>query len=214
MLDGAFVALGQTDPPQFERELAARWVKAKFVVLEMPGTMNDFLNAEDFELFAEPSVCPDPALAQHILEAYQYFRLDYQARYFSLKKETLHSLDVWTSSIANFSMLTAGILAVGEVIFLLIYGVEESGLGWVIGALALSAALISASVRVFRSAKAISEETERYTSKWVLLKILAERFRKEADPAKHPECMAEMERVYVEELREFIRTFNKADYLL
>ncbi len=215
LLDGAFVALSQTDPPKFQKELTARWVKAKFVILEMPGTMNDFLNAEDFELFVKPSVCSDISLAQQILEAYQDLRLDYQARYFSLKKEMVRTIDVWTNSIAKFSLLIAGLLAFGEVILLLSHGVEqESKLSWIMGASALSAALISAAIRVVRSAKAISEENERYTSKWVLLKILSERLRKETDPTRQLECMVETERVCVEELREFIRTFNKSDYLL
>lgn len=215
LLDGSFVALQESNPDLFEEELRARWVKAKFTIFEMPGTMNDFVNAEGFELFVQPSVCKDPGLAQQIIEAYRYFRLDYQARYFSLKKEMLQTLDVWTNSIAKFSLLLAGLLALGEAILLLVHGAEqESILSWLMGAFALTAALISAAVRVARSAKAISEETERYTSKWVLLKILADRFRKESDPIKQLEYMAETERICVEELREFIRTFNKSDYLL
>jgi hypothetical protein len=215
LLDGLFVALYETDPRAFEEELTARWVKAKFTILEMPGTINDFINAEDFELFVKPSVCDDEGLARQIIEAYQYLRLDYQARYFSLKKEMLQTLDVWTNSIAKFSLLIAACLALGEVILLLAYGMEhETTLSWVMGALGLSAALLSAAIRVVRSAKAISEEAERYTSKWVLLKILADRLRKETDPAKQLQYMVETERVCVEELREFIRTFKKADYLL
>jgi hypothetical protein len=216
LLDGEFVALSQTDPPAFERELAARWVTVKFAVLEMPGTMNDFLNAEDFELFVKPSVCPDTRLAQQVIEAYQQLRLNYQARYFSLKTEMLRNLDVWTNSIAKFSLLIAGLLALAEVILLLIHSgeQEESTLSWAVGASALSAALISAAVRVVRSAKAISEETERYTSKWVLLKILSDRLHKETDVNRRLGYMVETERVCVEELREFIRTFNKSDYLL
>lgn len=215
LLDGEFVALSLTDPAEFERELSARWVTGKFDILAKPGTVNDFLNSEDFELFVKPSVCPDNHVAQQILAAYRDLRLDYQAKFFSLKRETLRSLDVWTNSIAKVSLLIAGSLALGEVILLLLHDVnEESTLGWLLGASALSAALISAAIRVVRSAKAISEETERYASKWVLLKILAERFRRETDPTKRLECMIETERVCVEELREFIRTFHKSDYLL
>jgi hypothetical protein len=177
--------------------------------------MNDFLNADDFELFVQPSVCPDAGLARQILEAYRALRLEFQAGYFSLKRQMLHTIDIWTNSIAKFSLLAAGVLALVEVILLLRHEAgHESKVGWFIAALALSAALVSAAVRVVRSAKAISEESERYTSKWVVLKILAERLRREADPQEQLDCMIETERVCVEELREFIRTFNKADYLL
>lgn len=215
LLDGVFVALSQTNQVEFEKERAARWAKARFDVLDKPGTMNDFLNSEGFELFVKPSVCPDKQVAQQIMEAYRYLRLDYQATYFSLKREMLRSLDVWTNSIAKISLLAAGLLALGEVILLLVHDVgQESTLSWIMGASALSAALISAAIRVVRSAKAISEETERYASKWVLLKILKERFRTETDPARQLDCMIETERVCIEELREFIRTFHKSDYLL
>jgi hypothetical protein len=140
--------------------------------------------------------------------------LNYQAKYFSFKKERLHILDTWTDGIAKSLLLLAGILALGEVLLLLLHADHESNPSWVIGASALSAALISAGMRVARSARAISEETERYMSKWVLLKILAERFRGEQDPAKRLECMIETERVGVEELREFILTLKKSDYLI
>jgi hypothetical protein len=215
LLDGEFVALSLVAPAEFEKELKARWVKAKFAIVGRPGTINDFLSAEDFELFVRPSVCPDQPAARQIIEAYKYLRLGYQANYFSLKREMLQTLDVWTNSIAKFSLLLAGVLALVEVVLLLAGpGDHESALGWVVGALAISAALVSAAVRVVRGAKAISEETERYSSKWVLLKILAERLRQEPDPGRQLECMIETERVCVEELREFIRTFKKADYLL
>jgi uncharacterized integral membrane protein len=215
LLDGEFVLLSKSNSSEFEKERTARWAKAKFDVLEKPGTMNDFLNSETFELFVKPSVCPDKQVGKQIVEAYKYLRLDYQAKYFSLKRDMLRSLDVWTNSIAKISLLIAGFLALAEVLVLLVQNVEqESTLSWIMGASALSAALISAGIRVVRSAKAISEETERYASKWVLLKILTERFRTETDPARQLECMIETERVCIEELREFIRTFHKSDYLL
>lgn len=214
LLDGEFVGLSQTDPPKFKKELEGRWEKAKFDVLEIAGTVNDFLAAEDFRLFVTPSVCRNNEAARQIFESYQSLRLDYQAKYFSFKKETLGTLDVWTNGLAKFFLLVGGALAVGEVVSVLAHtGEHESTLSWVLGASALSAALISAAIRVVRSAKAISEETEKCTSKWVQLKILSERFRNETDAAKRLECMVDTERVSVEELRGFIRTFSKADYL-
>jgi hypothetical protein len=215
LLDGSFVALSQTDADKFDKELRGRWAKAKFEVFERAGTVDDFLNSEQFELFVEPSVCPDQHLGAQVLEAYRYLRLDYQVKYFSFKKDLLRTLDIWTNGLAKLALLAAGFLALGEVIILLIQrSDDESNLGWILGASALSAALISAAIRVVRSARAISEDTERYTSKWVRLKILAERFRRETAPNKQLECMVETERVCIEELREFMRTFSKSDYLL
>jgi hypothetical protein len=189
-------------------------VKARFI-LQKPGAVNDFLNAEDFHLFVKPSISSDRQLAKQIFEAYQHFRLDYQAAYFSFKLERLRTIDVWTTSIAKFSLMLAGLLALGEVILLLgDAGRRESNLSWLVGALALSAALISAAIRVVRSAKAISEETETYASKWISLKILADSFQSLTSHNKKLECMIETERICVDELRAFIRTFSKSDYLL
>jgi hypothetical protein len=215
LLDGAFVALSQTNPMQFEQELKNRWAKARFDVLEEAGTLNDFVKAEDFTLFVQPSVCPNGKLAEDLREAYLILRLNYQAKYFSFKKDKLSTIDIWTNGIAKSSLLLAGCLALGEMLTLLVHdGIQGLSLSWAMGASALSAALLSAAIRVVRSARAISEESERYASKWVLLKILAERFRREKDPARRLECMVDTERVCIEELREFIRTFSKSDYLL
>jgi hypothetical protein len=214
LLDGAFVGLSQSSPVQFEQELKRRWAEAKFDVLEEAGTLDDFLEAESFELFVHPSLCLSEQLERQRREAYLLLRLNYQAKYFSSRKVRLATLDTWTSAIAKFSLLIAGVLAIAELLVLLFRGAEsESQLSWIMGAAALSAALTSAGVRVFRGAKAISEETERYARKWVVTKILTERFLREKEPAKQLECLVESERVCVEELREFIRTFNRADYL-
>jgi hypothetical protein len=214
-LDGSLVALSQSDHAKFDAELKGRWAKAKFSFLGTGGMMHDFLNGEEFELFVAPSLCPISDLVQEMFDVYRYVRLDYQARYFSSKKETLQALDVWTNAVAKFSLLLAGMLAVAEVVILLINtSAEESRLGWIVGASALAAALLSAATRVARSATAISEETERSISKWVVFKILAERFKRSTSPAERLECMVETERVCVAELREFIRTFRKSDYLL
>jgi len=216
LLDGRFVELSVTNPHEFESELEKRWVTAQFDVLEKPGTMEDFLDAEDFRLFVRPSVSANTELARTVADAYQMLRLDYQAKYLSFKKHTLGTLDVWTSGIGKLTFLLAGLMALSEIVIVaLVPSVShESILSWLFGVLALSLALISVAVRIVRSAKAISEETERYTTKWVLLKTLAERFYRDANPEMRLECMVETERVCVEELREFIRTFRKSDYLI
>lgn len=215
LLDGSFAAMMKTDPIKFEAELKARWIRAKYDLLGKPGALDDFVNAEAFELWVTPSVCPDTTLADQIFEAYRLFRLEYQTTYFTFKKATLRTIDIWTNSFAKISLMVAGMLALAEIILLLAQsGSNESSLSWMMGAAALSMALLSAAIRVVRSAKAISEETERYASKWVVLKILAQRFRLDSDPSKRLECMIETERVSVEELREFLRSFAKSDYLL
>jgi flagellar biogenesis protein FliO len=216
LLDGRFVDLSVTNPHEFDSELEKRWVMAQFDVLEKPGTMEDFLDAEDFRLFVRPSVSANTEMARTVADAYQSLRLEYQAKYLSFKKHTLGTLDVWTSGIGKLTFLLAGLTALTEIVIIAFNhsASHESTVSWLLGVLALSLALISVAVRIIRSAKAISEETERYTTKWVLLKTLAERFYGDTDPEKQLECMVETERVCVEELREFIRTFNKSDYLL
>jgi hypothetical protein len=215
LLDGSFIELAQTDHPTFQLELKSRWTKVRFDLLETRGAMADFLNSENFELFAKPSVCSNGQLADEIFSAYLHLRLNYQAKYFSVKKESLVILDTWTNGLAKLSLVIAGLLAFGEVGLLLLQGHEHEPItAFMLGASALSSALVSATVRVVRSARAVSEETERYTSKWLLLKLVLERFKREREPAKRLESMVEAERVALEELREFVRTFRKSDYLL
>ncbi|HEY5884016.1 MAG TPA: hypothetical protein VIT88_04980 [Pyrinomonadaceae bacterium] len=214
LLDGVFIDLSLTEPHAFERDLANRWVTAKFEVMEKPGAMDDFLDAENFSLFVKPSVCERRELEQEVTAAYQTLRMDYQAKYFSFKKHVLEALDVWTNGIAKLTFLLAGLLALSEITIGFFETTENEILMLALGVSALSLALLSIAVRIFRSARAMSEESERYSSKWVRLRTLVERFQSETEPAKRLESMIETERVCVEELREFIRTFRKSDYLL
>lgn len=216
LLDGSFIELAKTDKDLFNENLQKRWQKFKLNFVYKNGAMDDFVKAEDLKLFVEPNLSRNNELNLQIFEAYFDLRLNYQANYFSYKQRDLIDIDEWTKSLAKFSLLIAGILALAEIIILLIHdaGLEKQ-LGWILGSLAVSAALVSAAVRVFRNARAISEETERYISKWVMIKILSERFTsKNLSPDKKLEVMVESERVFIEELREFIRAFNKSDYLL
>jgi hypothetical protein len=214
LLDGELISLSVSNPKAFEMDVASRWAKAKFDFIEKPGTMNDFVDAENFSLFVKPSVWRDKDLTKQVITAYEVLRLDYEAKYFSFKRHNLETLDVWTGGIAKLTFLIAGVLALSEIVLGLVNGHDNESLFGFFGVAAVSLALLSVAVRIFRSARAISEEAERYTSKWVRLKTLAERFRTETQSAKQMEVMIETERVCVEELREFIRTFKKSDYLM
>ena len=216
LLDGNFIELATTNKEQFDLALTERWHKFKFDFVLKKGAMNSFTKAADFKLFVNPNLSGNSELSQQIFEAYFVLRLGYQEEYFSFKQEELIDLDEWTKSLAKISLLIAGVLALAELIILLIHNsMLEKQVGWIIGALAVSSALVSGGVRVFRNARAISEEAERYISKWVVLKILSERFSgQNSTPEKRLEVMIETERVCIEELREFIRAFNKSDYLL
>jgi len=216
LLDGNFMELSKNDSVNFEIKLKDRFTNFQHSNINKLGSLGDFVDAEDFQLLVEPNDSSDVELSKQIFEAYFTLRLDYQARYFKEKQESLKTLDDWTKSIAKFSLLIAFVLALADLFILLSHNIElEKTLGWLIGASAVSAGLTSAGVRVFRNAKAISEETERYTSKWVLLKILSEKFNnKKATSQEKLQVMIETERVSIEELREFLRTFKKSDYLL
>lgn len=216
LLDGKFMELSKNAPTKFENELQSRFTKFQQSYINELGSFGDFIDGENFQLFVKPNISSDVELSNQIFEAYYTFRLEYQFLYFKDKQKDLLFLDDSTKSIAKFSLLTAFLLALAELIILLIHNVDlEKKLSWIIGAFAISAGLLSAGVRVFRSAKAISEENERYTSKWVVLKILSEKFNHEkSTPEEKLQVMNETERISIEELREFLRTFKKSDYLL
>jgi hypothetical protein len=215
LLDGDFILLSRSDPSEFASELKRRFDSLMFEFSNTQGGMNSFIKAENEGLYVNPSSCNDAAMLKSITEAYRQLRLDYEVRYFSLKQKSLQSLDDWSKSLAKFTLLSAAALAVSEVVWLMVHvDGGEDRLSWILGASAITAAIISAAFRVFRSAMAISEETERFFSKWIRFKILSERFLDDCSPDEALAVMKATEKTCVEELREFLRTFEKADYLL
>lgn len=75
-------------------------------------------------------------------------------------------------------------------------------------------AIISAVIRVLRSARAYSEERERYQSKWIRVLALQSVFEASRSADDRLRYMHEMENLAVEELREFLRTMSHASCLL
>lgn len=215
LLDGNLVELAAASPEQFKSELIDRLKKFKFEFAYKGGAMDDFIEAEDFKLFVEPIAVKPGAVAQEVYKAYEALRLDYQVKYFKLKRNALIDLDEWTNGLAKFSLLFAGLLAFAELIVsLFVQGEFERKYGWYIAASAVSIGLLSAGVRVFRGARALAAESERYASKWIVLKILGERFRNpRSDAEEKLDIMIETERICIEELREFLIAFQKSDYL-
>lgn len=215
LLDGEFINLSKTNKSAFEEELQKRWDDLRFKFSFQRGAMDKFVMSENFELYVEPTPCTDVSLSKQIFDAYLDLRLDYQETYFSWKQNEFTTFDEWTKGLAKFFLLSAGALALAEVIILLLpHDSYYAKYEWMIGTWALIAAILTAAIRVFRHAKAFSEETERYINKRFLFKLLSERFKATNKPEKKLEQMIETERVSLEELREFIRTFRKSDYLL
>jgi hypothetical protein len=84
----------------------------------------------------------------------------------------------------------------------------------VLAGLALSFAIISAGIRVYRGAVMIVEERERYHAKQAHLKRIRDRLITETEADKILSLIYEAETVCSEELQDFVRTLRRATYFL
>ena len=74
--------------------------------------------------------------------------------------------------------------------------------------------VVSAVVRVYRSAMAVQVQREHYESKWVRLVALRAQFDGARSAAEKQAVMNEVEVLETEELRQFLRQMRRASFLL
>lgn len=161
----------------------------------------------------------DDALFRQAVRAYYDLRLKLQIDWFTQEKVRYEAADSRSEAAAR------ALLVSGAALTFLEAGVHFTGQGAMHPALALwipagaiMLLLLSAGVRVYRSASGISESAERY--KTMQMRLL--HFGEILDPqAVHPppqaealEAMLDVERLCHAELVEFLRVSRKSDYLI
>lgn len=217
LLDGEYAALAARAPADFEQDRARRFARLESQLVGAEGAMNSLVDSESSDLHFRVTPCPDTPLADELTRAYQDLRIFKQLAYFKLKKEQLADADEWTEGLAKYSLFTALLLSLGQVL-LAATGAEAGGPWGVVAASAMAGALamavLSAGVRVYRAATAVAQQREHYESKWVRLVALQAEFGAAATPVQRLAVMQRFELVELEELRQFLRLMRRSSYLL
>lgn len=219
LLDGHFVSLASTDPEAFAREREDRWARFQQRAHAHEGARETFTDAEVYESWhtARPYPKGDPTILAEVFRAYADLRFDWQKSYFKLKREVFARRDEWTEGLARWALFTAVVLAAGKISLLVapaLHAYVSEGTALAVSAFAVTLAIVSAALRVYRSAEGLSAQRELYESKWIRLITLEQSFRSARSSAEKLRVMRDVEVVEVEELREFLRICRRSSYVL
>jgi hypothetical protein len=224
LLDGALISKARSAPTVFEAERAKRWEQFMLQAPDAQGGMNSFVDAETHELHHPVEPYSNSATANEAMRAYVDLRFQKQLSYFNLKREEFKSRDEWSEALARWMIFIALLLTAGQFCLTaasywngpldpvpesLLVPVRES-----LFTAAIVLVVLSAMVRVYRSAIALAPQRERYETKWVRLVGLRAAFDAATTVDKKLEVMREVEIVEIEELREFLRQMRRSSYLL
>jgi hypothetical protein len=221
LLDGEFVSAGVHAPVnQFRHALKERWIVFYETLKHGVGGMNVFIDSLPRELVTNPTPYLDGQLMLRVRDAYLLLRLDVESSHFEDKNALLEPLDSITDSWAKALLGLSGLTAIAEVCLLAAPSVgllvvpttSFKVIAAILAGLALSFAIISSGIRVYRSASMLVEERERYHAKQTHLKRIREKIAGERDPNKLLSLMEEAETVCTEELQEFLATLRRANY--
>jgi hypothetical protein len=220
-LDGKLISNSfQISIESFNEEIEKRWIIFQEKFQHGLGEMDEYVESHPTELMIKSSPYTNNELIIRIKEVYLLLRLDVQSTHFGNKNLKLESLDQLTDSWAKVLLCISGSLAILEACLFGIIAInlttENSEslktLTALLAGFSLSFAIISAAIRVYRSASAIAEERERYRSKQNYIKRIKDRIKDEVDSTKILSLMEEAEIICNEELQEFLISLKRADY--
>jgi len=218
LLDGSLVSKAVAAPKDFEAERDKRWTRFMAIAPSAEGAMNSFVDAENIVLHHPVQPYGDSATAEESLRAYFDLRFQKQLAYFKLMREYFAVRDDWSESIARWMIFFGLLLIAGQLALAIVRRSAETHalhqISETLFATAIVLVILSATVRVYRSAVAMSPQRERYETKWIRLVTLRVAYEKAPTVQKKLEVMKEVESVEVEELREFLRQMRRASYLL
>lgn len=222
-LDGNFLSLLGGSSEAFNKAFNDRWILFTAQFRGGGGGMDEFVESSPFELSFTPSPYVSPDIFQEARKAYQVFRLDVQKAHLAYKDRVFKAVDEWTDGAAKIFLLGSGVIVVIDACL-----VGGSALGWInhegsewtrlvtaiLAGSALSLAIVSAGLRVYRSASGITEERERYRFKQLHLRRIDDQLKLLTDQGEVLALMARAETLCTEELQEFLRSLSRADYFL
>jgi hypothetical protein len=218
LLDGNLVSKAYAAPVEFQAERAKRWARFMAVAPNVEGAMNSFVDADSSDLYHPIEPCRDPAAAEELLRAYVDLRFNKQMAYFKFKREYFAMRDDVSEAFARWMIFSALLVTGGQLILAILRVTHDVDALHRASETMFSAAIVlvilSAIIRVYRSAIALSPQRERYDAKWV--RLVALRSAYDAAPTvENKLCfMKDLEIVEGEELREFLRQMRRASYLL
>jgi hypothetical protein len=225
LLDGPHIESLQTERIDADHVWNVKWQKLIDELNAGKGRMHDYVRNLPF---SSPFVHHHPfhpytseTIFINAASVYEQFRLNVQLNWFNQESEQYQQSDRRTETIAETLLLLSvgAAFLEGALHFLPILSHNRyiaPGLSF----LAVSMAVASAGVRVYRSASGISESAERYRRLASQLHWYRETFSRILDKETHDsssqeelfEVMVEIERLCHGELVEFIRVAAKSDY--
>jgi hypothetical protein len=217
LLDGSLVSKAHAGQKDFETERDSRWAHFMARAPNAEGAMNSFVDAENLDLYHPIKPYADSLTAEESVRAYSDLRIQKQLDYFKLKREEYAVRDEWSEAFARWTILSALLLTGVQLILAIVRGLTKTDkldtASESMFAAAIILVVLSAIVRVYRSAMALSVQRERYETKWVRLVALRTAWDT-ASTTQRLDFMKDVELVEVEELREFLRQMRRASYLL
>lgn len=216
-LDGRLVSQAEAALTLFETERKRRWDAFIEQASNAEGLMHNFVDGDSVSLHHKVSAYGDSATAEQASRAYLDLRLDKQLAFFKLKREYFSVRDDWSEALARWTIFSALLVTSSQLIIAAVRRLSSSEV-WrpaseSMFAAAMLLVVISAAVRVYRTALAVSAQRERYETKWVRLIALRATFDTAQTSDEKLRIMREVELVEVEELREFLRQMRRTSYL-
>jgi hypothetical protein len=226
LLDGPYIESLQTELIDSDPVFEAKWQRLMNELNAGKGGMRDYVRNLPFSSpFIHRHHAYHPYASEKIFRSasavYEQFRLAVQLNWFNQESERYQKSDRRTESLAGALLLLSIFAAFVEGSLHFVPTLSnnvfvDSGLA----AFGVSMALLSAGIRVYRSASGVSESAERYQRlasqlHWYrdnFARILDKNFN---DPSSQEELfnvMVGVERLCHGELVEFIRVAEKSDY--
>ena len=221
-LDGELVSLLEGQVDDFNLEFANRWTLFTAQFKGGGGALSEFMESSPFDACAPSSDYRSQAIFSEVRKAYQIFRMDVQKAHLAYMNKVLETADSWTDAVARITLLISGVVVIIDACLVGagFFGWNFETTGWgailaaILGGSALSMAIVSAGIRVYRKGSAITEERERYRFKQLQLRRIDDQLQQTTDSNGAMALMNRAELVCTEELQEFLKAFTHADYFL
>ena len=215
-LDGELISQATHDEARFEAIREARWAQFQSQAANAEGTMPSFADGANIGFHHPVSAYIDDSSATEAFQAYNDLRFSKQLAYFKLKRDDFAKREEWSEYVARWTLFSAVLSAAGQLLLVLL---ESKGFptghirSW-ISAAVIGLLILNASVRVYQNGLQLSEQRERFDTKWVGLVSLKAQFDVALTTEQKLRVMRDVELLEVEELREFLKQMRRASFLL
>jgi hypothetical protein len=217
LLDGELVSKSESSAPSFEKIRDNRWTQFVAHVPTTEGVIPSFVDGARIASYHERTTYTTEEVSKKAFQAYVDLRFTKELAYFKLKHEEFASRDEWSEAVARWTLFSAVLLAAVHMGVALAgsMGMRSSHqYGLLCAACVILLTVISTATRTYRSAIAVSEQRQRYESKWVRLLALQSAFATAVGQSSQLAILSEVEEVLAEELREFLRQMRATSYVL